>query len=83
MDEAISQYQEAIRLRPGNASAHNNLGNALARKGQMDEAIRQFQEALRLQPDFANARKNLAAALAARPPLRSRQAPPPSPDSIA
>ena len=42
MDEAIRQYQEAIRLKPDYAEAHNNLGNALAEKGQMDEAIRQY-----------------------------------------
>ncbi len=33
MDEAISQYQEAIRLKPDDADAHHiNLGIALARK---------------------------------------------------
>ena len=36
MDEAIGQFQEAIRLKPDYADAHNNLGNALSRKGQMD-----------------------------------------------
>src|ERR1019366_811226 len=52
-DEAIRQYQEAIRLKPDDALAHNSLGLALGRKGQIDEAIRQFQEAIRLQPDDA------------------------------
>ncbi len=44
IDEAISQFQEAIRLKPDYAEAHYNLGVALARKGQTDEAIRQYQE---------------------------------------
>jgi len=48
-----------------NSLAHNNLGNALDRKGRLDEALRQFQEALRLNPDYAEARNNLKAALAA------------------
>jgi protein O-mannosyl-transferase len=62
-DEAIRQYQAALRLKPGYADAHNNLGAALEKKGQSDEAIRQYQEALRLEPDDALAHNNLGAAL--------------------
>ena len=60
--EAISQYQEAIRLKPDYASAHNNLGDALLKKGQADEAINQYQEAIRLIPGNADARYNLGVA---------------------
>ncbi len=49
-DEAIRQFQEALRLKPHYDMAHNNFGNALLQKGQTDEAIRQYQEALRLKP---------------------------------
>jgi Flp pilus assembly protein TadD len=62
-DEAISQYQEAIQLKPDDAVFHNNLGTALGRKGRMDEAISQFQEAIRLKPDFAEIHNNLGMAL--------------------
>ncbi|MGD0261440.1 MAG: tetratricopeptide repeat protein [Verrucomicrobiota bacterium] len=62
-DEAIRQYQEALRLNPGHAFAHNVLGVALVRKGQMDEAIRQYHEALRLNPDYAEAHYNLGVIL--------------------
>jgi protein O-mannosyl-transferase len=58
-DEAIRQYQEALRLNPGFAQAHNNLGAALEKKGHTDEAIRQYQEALRLKADYAEAHNNL------------------------
>ncbi len=62
-DEAIRQYQEAVRLKPDYAEAHNNLGVALDTNGQTDEAIRELQEALRLKPDFAEAYYNLGKAL--------------------
>jgi tetratricopeptide (TPR) repeat protein len=62
-DEAIRQYQEAIRLKPGYAEAHNNLGVVLDKQDQTDEAIRQYQEAIRLEPDYANAHNNLGFAL--------------------
>jgi tetratricopeptide (TPR) repeat protein len=66
IDEAIRQYQEAIRLKPDQADSHNGLGAALAKKGQTDEAIRQFKEAIRLSPGHADAHNNLGFALASR-----------------
>jgi Flp pilus assembly protein TadD len=63
LDEAIRQYQEALRLNPGYALAHNNLGYALGQKGQLDEAIRQYQKAISLDPGCALAHTNLARAL--------------------
>ena len=63
LDEAIRQFQEAIRLEPDHTDAHNNLGYAFYVKGQMDEAIRQYHEALRLNPDDADAHSNLGIAL--------------------
>ena len=56
IDEAIHQYEEAIRLKPNYPGAHNDLGNALDEKGQTDEAIR-------LKPDYAEAHYNLGAVL--------------------
>jgi tetratricopeptide (TPR) repeat protein len=62
-DQAISQYQEAIRLKPDFDDAHNDLGLALFNKGQTDEAISQYHEAIRLKPDFVFAHNNLGLAL--------------------
>jgi Tfp pilus assembly protein PilF len=62
-DEAIRQFQEAVRLRPDYAKARINLGVALGQRNRTDEAIRQFQEVLRLQPDYADAHYNLGTAL--------------------
>jgi cytochrome c-type biogenesis protein CcmH/NrfG len=64
IDEAISQLQEAIRLKPDYSYARNNLGIAFATKGQIDEAISQYQEVIRLKPDYAEAHNNLGKALA-------------------
>ena len=60
MDEAIAQFQEALKNDPTFVQAHSNLGIAFVQKGQADKALAQFQEALRLQPDDAAARINLA-----------------------
>ena len=43
--------------------AHNNLGNALLRNGQVDEAIMEFQKALDILPDYELAHNNLGNAL--------------------
>jgi tetratricopeptide (TPR) repeat protein len=58
-EEAISQFKEALKVRPDYANAHNNLGVMLARKGQMEEAIARFSEALKILPAYTEARKNL------------------------
>jgi pentatricopeptide repeat protein len=58
-DEAVRQFQEVIRMRPGYASTHNILADALARNGQIDEAIRRYQEAIRVAPDYAEPHYNL------------------------
>jgi Flp pilus assembly protein TadD len=64
IDEAIALYQEALRLgASGSPIAHNGLGAALMRRGQLAEAIEQFREALRLDPDYAYAGANLERAL--------------------
>jgi protein O-mannosyl-transferase len=59
MDEAIRQYQEALRWKPAYAEAHNNLGMAFSGKGQLDEAVRQLEEALRAERNYAEAHNNL------------------------
>jgi len=63
VDEASTQYQKGLKIRPNNAEAHKILGLILLQKGRVDEAIVQFQEALQIRPDFAEAHNNLGTAL--------------------
>jgi Flp pilus assembly protein TadD len=62
-DEAISQFQEAIRLLPNYAKAYNNLGVAFDEKNQIDEAVRCYREAIRLASDYAATHNNLGIVL--------------------
>jgi Flp pilus assembly protein TadD len=64
VDEAITQYQAALQIRPDYAAAHNNLGNALRQEGRLDEAMVHFQKALEINPNYAKAHYNLGVALA-------------------
>ena len=66
IDEAISHYGEAVRLKPDHAEAHNNLGNTFHKKGRTDEAIHEYREAIRLKPDYAIAYGNLGTTLGAK-----------------
>ena len=50
-DEAIAEYEQAVRLDPDNAWCHNRLGFALTWKGgRDDEAITHAREAVRIRP---------------------------------
>jgi tetratricopeptide (TPR) repeat protein len=63
-DEAITHYEEAIRLKPDFVEAHYNLAFALlAVPGRLGDAIAEYEEALRLKPDLIMVRFNLARAL--------------------
>jgi protein O-mannosyl-transferase len=62
--EAISQFEDVLRIKTDLAEAHSNLGNALSKTpGRLDDAIAEYREAVRLKPDYEPAHKNLAVAL--------------------
>jgi tetratricopeptide (TPR) repeat protein len=67
LDEAMSHYEAASKIRSGKSDPHYNLGtafvemnlgDALARKGQPDEAMAHFEQTIKLQPDYAEAYYN-------------------------
>jgi tetratricopeptide (TPR) repeat protein len=55
-------FQHALDVTENNDAAHNGLGVALDKNGQIDEAIRQFQESIRLNSDHADVHYNLGTA---------------------
>jgi cytochrome c-type biogenesis protein CcmH/NrfG len=59
MEDALREFQLALRIKPDFADAHNNLGSVYAAQGLMDKATREFQSALLLKPDYADAHYNL------------------------
>jgi tetratricopeptide (TPR) repeat protein len=65
--EAIEEYRTALRINPGSAQAHFQLGNALQKMGRLEDAIAQYQAALALNPDVPEVRYELAYALARIP----------------
>jgi tetratricopeptide (TPR) repeat protein len=48
LEEAIAQYQQALRLNPNFAEAYYNLGTALYKQGRQDAALTQFKQAREL-----------------------------------
>jgi protein O-mannosyl-transferase len=68
LDQAIAEFQTALRLRPAYAEAENNLGVALTQApGREAEALKHFEAAVRLNPGYADARFNLGVALSQIP----------------
>jgi protein O-mannosyl-transferase len=59
-DEAVIQYNQALRIQPQNAFVHNNLGMVLLRQGKIDDALNHFREAVKLQTQYVNAHYQLA-----------------------
>ena len=64
LDEAITSFREAVRLRPEVAEAHAQLALALNARGAIEESIVEYRDALARDPDSVGALNNLAWILA-------------------
>jgi Flp pilus assembly protein TadD len=61
--DAVERHaRRLIGIDASQPAAHNALGVALLRRGQLEAAVAEFAQALRLQPDLASARQNLETA---------------------
>jgi len=67
LDDAISHFAAAARIRSSKTDRHYNVGSAfiemnladaLARKGESDEAMVHYEQAIKLEPNYADAYYN-------------------------
>jgi serine/threonine-protein kinase len=63
LNEAVEEYQEAIRLQPNQGSHHNDLGKTLMRQGKFDQAMEEFRASIRLQADLSGPHHDLGCIL--------------------
>jgi tetratricopeptide (TPR) repeat protein len=65
-DQALAEFEAAIKLDPKLVSARNNIGGILAEKGKTSEAIKQFEVVLGIDPTHVQAHFNLGSLFAER-----------------
>ncbi len=63
-EEAVAEYQEALRLVPDSAGFHYDLANALVQLGRIPEALAEYGKSIQLKPDYGPAEGSLARVLA-------------------
>jgi tetratricopeptide (TPR) repeat protein len=61
--EAVSQYQAALKNNPNDSKVYNKLGLMLDKTGKLDGAIAYLQKSVELEPSNTVARFNLGVAL--------------------
>ena len=55
MKEAMTAYNEAVRLDPMSGRAYNHRGDAYRRQGRYHQALLDYNQAIRLSPQLAEA----------------------------
>jgi tetratricopeptide (TPR) repeat protein len=63
LTEAEDDFNQALRIKPDDATTHFNLGSAFFHEGRFSEAIDQFEQDLQIKPRDAEARDCLGDAL--------------------
>jgi tetratricopeptide (TPR) repeat protein len=51
-DEAVTSYQNALKLQSNNADLWFNCAIALTQLSKLDEAVSAYQKAIKIQPNF-------------------------------
>ena len=63
LDQAIFAFKRVLGIKPDNAEAYSNLGNALKKQGKLEEAVEAYNQALALNPSNAKVYYNMGNAL--------------------
>jgi len=63
VDDAIREYQAALKITPESPLARNNLGSAFLEQGKVAESIQEFRRVLSRDPQSVTGHFNLASAL--------------------
>jgi tetratricopeptide (TPR) repeat protein len=61
--DSVTIFQHTLQVTSDNYMINNNLGLALAQKGEFEAAIDQYQQALKIKPDDENLHDNLGIVL--------------------
>jgi tetratricopeptide (TPR) repeat protein len=70
VEASLDELRAAVRRDPASATAHNELGYALAHAGDPAQAIGEFEAAVKLNPKYADAYSNLGVAYSSYAPIR-------------
>jgi len=63
VEQAIAEFEAAIKIKPNFIDAFNNLGNAHKSIGRLDTANEVYRKLLKISPEFAVGHNNLGTAL--------------------
>jgi Flp pilus assembly protein TadD len=66
LEDAVTQYQEALKLKPNDAEVLSNLAAAYVQLGRLDDAQAEYEKALALYPGLAEAHYGLGMTYAAK-----------------
>jgi tetratricopeptide (TPR) repeat protein len=58
-DQAIAQFQAALKIKPNYLRAHTDLGSAYAKVGRFSDSMAEFRAAIAIDPDLAIPHNNL------------------------
>ena len=58
-EDAIQEYQKALKLQPTFADIRNKLGMVFKEVGRFDEAVKELEKAVEINPDYLDAMINL------------------------